>query len=54
MRLISFEARTITISKSKNRKKHYYCANKSCGFRLYGQDEVRLKKEMKILEDEVD
>jgi hypothetical protein len=51
IRVINFEIRNIFTARKNTKKKHYYCANSSCGFRLYGQDEMKLKKEMKFLEE---
>jgi len=51
IRIINFEVQTILPSKKNTKKKHYYCANSKCGFRLYGQDEMKLKKEMKFLDE---
>jgi hypothetical protein len=51
IRVINFENRHIITGKKNTRKKHYYCANGACGFRLYGQDEMKLKKEMKFLDE---
>jgi hypothetical protein len=51
MKVINFETREISIQKQTSRQKSYYCSVSDCGYRLYGSDDTKLRKEMKYLNE---